>query len=561
MAIDPNTGLDDGEDFQAQIARNVAQARAAGIPIMDSMPGMGPGAMPGVGAPVDPTGVQRALAQAKQQGVPPGLAAPAPQGPGLGAMGVPGMPMMSMFPPQPARREVERSTTTNTRREMGAEEKAAVGQLSQGYDDQIAAQGRKDFAAANRATVEADNADVLAGQQEARALRRQNLVAEGEKQLTQAMTLYKGEFEKYRKMDIKDYFSGDQGTARGVFAALAVMAGELGRMRPGAGGENIGVQLVNQEIQKDFTRQKLAIEKQRDVLQQAGENMETVQRWHTHAMNMLELKEAAAYDAVMARNTSNLKALGVSEAEAQGDAANAVLRTQKAEAIQRVFEGTRRQISGTVEKQLVENQGMPGMGGGYTPMQQYTIGRQVREDAEKDQKRVVKGWDGQPVGMAADEGEARGLRDALGPSRNIVGQLDSLAQEVEQLGFIDRAVPSFSSKQQRIAGKLDTMLGPMTQALGSGTPQEAEAKRKLQALSSSVMQDPKTAVANVRDLQGFLRSNYEEQLRAKVIGGAPAQQAAPPAAAAPAGGDQGVIKRVNGKRWRVYSDGTGEPLE
>lgn len=540
MAYDPLTGYDDGAgspiDFD-QVARAAAQARGAGMPIAAAMPGP---ATPGLSAPVDPAGVQRAVGQARAQGVPPMLASPTPQGPGLGQLGIPGMPQMSIFPPQPARREVERSTSSWSQRNMGKEEKAAVGELAQGYDAQIAAQGKGASAAQNRALVEADNADAEATFRESKARRTAALVAEGEKQLKDSMTAYKAEFEKFRKMDLKDYFAGEEGTVRGVVAALAVAAGELGRMRPGAGGENVGVQLVNQAIQQDFMKQKLAIEKQKEVLLQAGEQMQVVERWHTHAMNMLGIKEAAAYDAVISRNTSNLKALGMSEEEAKADAANALLRTQKAAAIQSVFEGTRRQIGGTIEKQLVENQGMPGAAGGMTPYQTYQMGRQAREDAEKDQKRVVYDWDGRKA-MVADEGEGRAIRADLGQAKSIVQGLEPIKAEVDQLGLLDRAIPSWSEKQQGIAGKVNTLLAPISQKLGSGTPQDREAARTIDNVTASIRQNPETAKKNLEFLQGFLKNHFQQRFESTVIPetvqASPARPAAAPAqSSSPAGG-------------------------
>jgi hypothetical protein len=420
MAIDPITGLDDGQDFQTQLAQSIAQARGAGIPIASAMPGSTPGsfAIPG-GSPIDQAGVQRALGQAR--GVPPMLAAPGPQAP----QGVPGLQGLSIFPPQPARREVERSTTTRSRREMGKEEKAAVGQLGQAFDDQISAQRGVDDVAAQKANMEAYNADQTAMHMAARAAKREELMVQGERQLKDAMTLQKAEYDKYRKMEMRDYFAGGEGTMRGVVAALAVAAGELGRMRPGNGGQNLGIELVEREIQKDFVQQRQAIDKQRDVLLQAGENVELVQRFQTHAMNMLSLKEAAAYDSVMARNTANLRALGVPEAEAQADTSNALLRQKKAEAIQNVFEGTRTAIQSTIEKQLVENQGLGGAGA-VSPGLAYHMGRDAKKEAKDAQEdkneRTLYNKAGQPIAelpSGTPRQETQKLRESITHYENI----------------------------------------------------------------------------------------------------------------------------------------------
>jgi hypothetical protein len=402
--VDPITGMDDGQpDYPAltpdYLDQAVQQARGLGAP-------MAPPPPPGP-PQIDPVAAQQAVAQARGMAPPAMLARPQP---------APQQPMFGVFAP-PAQMRKERESSSWSQRPMGKEEKAAVGDLSAAYDQQIEARQQMGQNAAERANLDAARAEDIASQQAARAFKREQLVAEGEKQLTGVMTEYKRQFDKYKSMDIKEYWS-EAGTLKSVLAGIAMGLGELGKMRPG--GENVVMQGIQQAVAQDFAKQKMAIERQADVLRESKENIETVNKFRQYQLNNLELKEAAAYDAIAARWEANLKAAGIPEAAAKASEESAILRQQKAEKIQGIHQFHSRQIGGSIEKAMTDNVG--GMPGGLTSPQALAQQRYADAQSKEQNARNIYNRAGEVVAQLPEgtpAAEAQKVKESIGHYENI----------------------------------------------------------------------------------------------------------------------------------------------
>jgi len=146
-------------------------------------------------------------------------------------------------------------------------------------------------------------------------------------------------------------------------------------------------------------------------------------------------------------------------------------------------------------------------------------------------ERDVPNFDGGKAGVATSKEDAEAAKKKRAILRPIISQLDSMDTLVKGSGKLDRVpgVGQFTERQQRIKGMLDTMLAPITQALGSGTPQEAEAKRKLETLTVSFGQGPDVASQNIAGLKAYLRDIYEQEVGSVVPGYQPQGQAKPSA--------------------------------
>lgn len=168
--------------------------------------------------------------------------------------------------------------------------------------------------------------------------------------------------------------------------------------------------------------------------------------------------------------------------------------------------------------------------------------------------RTVLDANGNPVGLApgnrksSPEGvrsremyaQLEPIKSGLGRMRDTVGQTD----------WTDR-VPFFGGKtdrQQKIKGQLDTLLAPLSQFLGSGTPQDREAARKIETMSVSIAQNPDTAQANIDELLQYVGEAYDARVRSLVPGAKSATPA--PAPGSRPGGVKPTPKKfveVNGK--------------
>lgn len=132
----------------------------------------------------------------------------------------------------------------------------------------------------------------------------------------------------------------------------------------------------------------------------------------------------------------------------------------------------------------------------------------------------VPTFDGGTAGDAPSKLEAEAVRKKRAALRPIISKLDEMEAAVGKMGTAERlpVVGGFTEAQQRMHGDLDSILAPITQVLGSGTPQEAEAKRKLQTLSVSAGQNKEVAVKNIQSLKAYLRDVYEQEVGSLVPG-------------------------------------------
>src|SRR6185295_11878271 len=98
---------------------------------------------------------------------------------------------------------------------------------------------------------------------------------------------------------------------------------------------------------------------------------------------------------------------------------------------------------------------------------------------------------------------------------------------LDGMGGWDRAplVGSMTSGQQKLKGQLNKLMGPISQILGSGTPQEGEARRMLDAITVSPTQDKEVALSNLEDLRQYVIDQYEQKLGSVVPGYQPASAA------------------------------------
>lgn len=129
------------------------------------------------------------------------------------------------------------------------------------------------------------------------------------------------------------------------------------------------------------------------------------------------------------------------------------------------------------------------------------------------------------------------IKEGLGVLRNLVGDTDNW-DRVPGAGLV-------SSNQQRIKGQLENMVAPISQFLGSGTPQEKEAQRRLKTLTVSLGQGKEVSQANIDSLIKYIEDAYDAKIKSVVPDNKAVSKGAAPAAAS-GGPKDGDTKTVEG---------------
>lgn len=132
--------------------------------------------------------------------------------------------------------------------------------------------------------------------------------------------------------------------------------------------------------------------------------------------------------------------------------------------------------------------------------------------------RSVPNLDGSPAGLAPTKEEAVKARGELATLGPIVETLKRVKDRVGGAGLLDR-VPiagKYTDRQQLISGDLNTLEAPISQLLGSGTPQEKEALRRLKTLSVSVGQGSKVSKENIDSLIDYVQQSYVSRAKSLV---------------------------------------------
>lgn len=141
--------------------------------------------------------------------------------------------------------------------------------------------------------------------------------------------------------------------------------------------------------------------------------------------------------------------------------------------------------------------------------------------------RTVLDWDGNPVGRAPGTGkvstEGVAARKMFAGTQPLREGLKQLRDEVNATGTMDRVplLGQFTDNQEKIQGTIGTLNAPISQVLGSGTPQEQEAKRMIKNLSVSFGQGPDVALSNIDTLEKYVRDAYNSRVRSLVPSYAP----------------------------------------
>lgn len=130
---------------------------------------------------------------------------------------------------------------------------------------------------------------------------------------------YQTEAEKFNKMSLHDYWQ-DKSTGNKILAGIAMVSGAVGK------GDNPGMQIINNAIERDFRLQTRNIERQRSSMEQAKEGYNLALTSKQQALADVNMKKAAALDSTAAQLVSIKLKQGIPLQQAQTDADVVALR-------------------------------------------------------------------------------------------------------------------------------------------------------------------------------------------------------------------------------------------
>lgn len=180
------------------------------------------------------------------------------------------------------------------------------------------------------------------------------IIDAGNEEIKNRTAEYDSQYEKYKSMDIKDYWA-DKSTGLKIVAAIAMGVGAFGAALQGK-TTNDAAGIITSAIDRDFQRQKENILKQRDVVGAAKEGIGVARSAKVDQLADLNLKQAAALDTIAAKYEAALKQKGVSEAEIQGDATLNKIKQEALSRKQAVEQGLRASVTTKVEKSIAQAQ-------------------------------------------------------------------------------------------------------------------------------------------------------------------------------------------------------------
>lgn len=358
-------------------------------------------------------------------------AAPAPAGPQTDTA-TPGTFALPPMAAAPAARTMETEGTSTTVSGMDRKSKAAIRDAAKKEDLVDAEAAKTAHAVGDVARGEAQDAAAVAGerqqQAEQHAAAQQQTIAQGEDAYKNAMSTYKSEFDRYKKMDIQNFYSGDQRRERQIWAALTIAGGGLAAATRQAAAmsigqspgqfDNHGADLVNKVIDDDYQRQKERIVKQKEAVGFAKEGVGTARADQLHALNMLELQTAAKEQVAANKLSTMLAARGVDKASIAENQTIQALARSSAERQARVAQTTADHIQSTVQKRLTEQTGgaAGANGGAGSPA------------------TALYGPGGQVVGYAPDKERAAKINEANAGARDAIGIIAKLRKNFEEHG-------------------------------------------------------------------------------------------------------------------------------
>lgn len=198
------------------------------------------------------------------------------------------------------------------------------------------------------AEVEAEGAAMRQRQAEEAQRQQEELAARRQQAEAEAFADLQAKQKEVEGLKITDYWS-NQSTSNKVVAALGLLISAVGA--GATGKENMAMKALNDNIERDFQAQKANIDNAFKSLQQQGYNFQQLKDLNDRVQQDFALTQAAAYQKLQSTLESQLKNLGIPQAEIDKNAALVDLKAKKNAIEQQIQEGLRQKVDKAITEQ------------------------------------------------------------------------------------------------------------------------------------------------------------------------------------------------------------------
>lgn len=211
--------------------------------------------------------------------------------------------------------------------------------------EEVVAQ-RGDLASAV-ASVEAESARQKAEEMRLIEEQQQKMIEERQAAESKAFDELTAKQKEVEGLKITDFWS-NKTTSDKIIASLGLLVSAVGA--GATSKENMAMKALNDNIERDFQAQKANIDNAFRSLQQQGYNYEQLKAMNDSIQQDFGLVKAAAYQKLQATLESQLKNLGIPQAEIEKNAALVDLKAKKNAIEQQIQEGLRNQVNTQIQE-------------------------------------------------------------------------------------------------------------------------------------------------------------------------------------------------------------------
>ena len=166
-----------------------------------------------------------------------------------------------------------------------------------------------------QAKIEQKAAEEIALTQEGYGQELERQIEGGKKEVQASMDNMRAEYDKYKNMEIKDFWSSKSIGSK-IASIIGITLGAYGQAK--GGGPNIALALLDRAMSEDFNRQKLALDKQFKTMSLAEKDTDRARKFYEDSLDSLKLKQVAAIDKMNANLKAKMGTLGSEKAQLSG---------------------------------------------------------------------------------------------------------------------------------------------------------------------------------------------------------------------------------------------------
>lgn len=335
----------------------------------------------------------------------------------------------------------------------------------------------------------------------------EQLATESDERIQSEIDEMKIEYDKYKKMDIKDYWH-DKPTWQRVAMAISVGLGAYASSM--GGGRNNALDMLNKYIDMDFQKQKTALDKQFQSFKVSKSNVELVNNIYKSKLQKLKIKNLAKTEKVGDEIKKRMGSLKGTEAQLKGKELLLGIEQKKAILKDDALTGLNKKIASEKKAQTdhinrLKVQSTKSTALTEKPMSAYSRWRVN----DIKQGRQVAGW-----GEGINDRSAKLMNESVANTNEVLGILGRIEELGDGITKMDR------ENVGRLSTNIRVMIGKLRIPLTGGGPLTASE----QGLIKDVIGDPSKLFSTesiqsgrVGELKRILNKQLEYQAKQHIL--------------------------------------------